>query len=32
MVRYAVGYQSRAFVTFGEPIALAATIPTRAAM
>ena len=22
MVRYAVGYQSRAFVTFGEPIAL----------
>ena len=23
MVRYAVGYQSRAFVTFGAPIALA---------
>ncbi|MDQ3347651.1 MAG: 1-acyl-sn-glycerol-3-phosphate acyltransferase [Acidobacteriota bacterium] len=27
MVRYAVGYQSRAFVTFGEPISLAAFDP-----
>jgi glycerol-3-phosphate O-acyltransferase len=27
MVRYAVGYQSRAFVTFGEPISLAAYDP-----
>ena len=27
MVRYAVGYESRAFVTFGQPIPLAATDP-----
>jgi glycerol-3-phosphate O-acyltransferase len=27
MVRYAVGYQSRAFVTFGEPISLAGVDP-----
>ena len=32
MVRYAVGYQSRAFVTFGAPIrARRATTPSRAA-
>jgi glycerol-3-phosphate O-acyltransferase len=28
MVRYAVGYQSRAFVTFGEPIPMAGWDPT----
>ncbi|MBI2835573.1 MAG: 1-acyl-sn-glycerol-3-phosphate acyltransferase [Acidobacteria bacterium] len=28
MVRYAVGYQSRAFVTFGEPIAMSAWDPS----
>jgi glycerol-3-phosphate O-acyltransferase len=27
MVRYAVGYQSRAFVTFGEPISMASVDP-----
>ena len=31
MVRYAVGYRSRAFVTFGEPIAAARHRPARAA-
>ena len=29
MVRYAVGYRSRAFVTFGKPIASTASIRTR---
>ena len=30
MVRYAVGYRSRAFVTFGAPIARRATTRVRA--